>query len=72
MPRLVYVGDPMCSWCYGFGPQLSALLAGHPDAGIEIVTGGLRPFNTKPMTEEFREMLRGHWKSVEKMSGLPF
>ena len=72
MSRLVYVGDPMCSWCYGFGPQLSALLAAHPDAGIEIVTGGLRPFNTNPMTEEFREMLRGHWTSVEKMSGLPF
>lgn len=24
---LVYVGDPMCSWCYGFGPRLDALLA---------------------------------------------
>jgi putative protein-disulfide isomerase len=72
MPRLVYVGDPMCSWCYGFGPQLSALLAAHPDATIELVAGGLRPFNTKPMTEAFREMLRGHWKSVEAMSGLPF
>jgi putative protein-disulfide isomerase len=72
MSRLVYVGDPMCSWCYGFGPQLSALLAAHPDAGVEMVTGGLRAYNTNPMTDEFREMLRGHWKGVEKMSGLPF
>jgi putative protein-disulfide isomerase len=72
MTRLVYVGDPMCSWCYGFGPQLSALLSAHPGAGIEIVTGGLRAYNSSPMSEEFREMLRGHWKSVEQMSGLPF
>jgi putative protein-disulfide isomerase len=72
MPRFVYVGDPMCSWCYGFGPQLSALLAAHPDAVIETVAGGLRPYNTNPMTDEFRGMLSGHWKSVERMSGLPF
>ena len=72
MSRLVYVGDPMCSWCYGFGPQLSALLAAHPEAGVEIVTGGLRAYNNNPMSPEFREMLRGHWKNVERMSGLPF
>jgi putative protein-disulfide isomerase len=72
MSRLVYVGDPMCSWCYGFGPQLDALLAAHADATIEIVTGGLRAYNTRPMTPEFREMLRGHWQGVERVSGLPF
>ncbi|TXD88125.1 DsbA family protein, partial [Ralstonia pseudosolanacearum] len=25
--RLIYVADPMCSWCYGFGPQLADLRA---------------------------------------------
>lgn len=62
----------MCSWCYGFGPQLAALLSAHADATIEVVTGGLRAYNTNPMTAEFREMLRGHWQGVEKMTGLPF
>ena len=22
---LIYVADPMCSWCYGFAPSLTAL-----------------------------------------------
>ena len=21
-PHLIYFSDPMCSWCYGFGPEL--------------------------------------------------
>jgi putative protein-disulfide isomerase len=70
--RLIYIADPMCSWCYGFGPELAKLLARHPDAAVDVVMGGLRPFNTKPTTQEFREMLREHWHHVSTASGLPF
>ncbi len=70
--RLIYIADPMCSWCYGFGPQLAKLLARHPDAAVDVVMGGLRPFNTQPTTAEFRAMLREHWHHVATASGLPF
>jgi putative protein-disulfide isomerase len=70
--RLVYFADPLCSWCYGFGPELAKLLAAHGDATLELVMGGLRPFNREPVTAEFRAMLRGHWKHVAEASGLPF
>ena len=70
--QLVYIADPMCSWCYGFGPELEKLLARHPEAQAEVVMGGLRPFNTQPMTPEFRNMLREHWVHVATASALPF
>ena len=70
--RLLYVADPMCSWCYGFGPELAKLLARHPQAEVELVMGGLRPFNTQPATSQFRAMLREHWRHVSTASGLPF
>ncbi|HUQ27222.1 MAG TPA: DsbA family protein [Usitatibacter sp.] len=70
--QLVYIADPMCSWCYGFGPELAKLLARHPEAEVDLVMGGLRPFNTQPATQEFRDMLRGHWRHVSTASGLPF
>ena len=70
--ELLYVADPMCSWCYGFGPQLAQLLERHPQARVELVMGGLRPFNTEPMSEAFRDMLREHWRHVHEASGLPF
>jgi putative protein-disulfide isomerase len=25
--HLLYFADPLCSWCYGFGPELAKLLA---------------------------------------------
>jgi putative protein-disulfide isomerase len=71
-PRLLYVADPMCSWCYGFGPELAKLLARHPDAQVDFVMGGLRPFNKQPTTREFRDMIREHWRHVSTASGLPF
>jgi len=70
--HFLYIADPLCSWCYGFGPQLSKLLARHPGTRLDLVMGGLRPFNTKVMTPDFKEMLRGHWRHVAEASGLPF
>jgi putative protein-disulfide isomerase len=70
--RLLYIADPLCSWCYGFGPELTRLLERHPGTRLDLVMGGLRPFNTQKMSAEFKEMLRGHWRHVATASGLPF
>lgn len=70
--RLVYFADPLCSWCYGFGPELARLLERRPQARLELVMGGLRPFNREPMSAPFRQMLREHWGHVAEASGLAF
>jgi len=70
--RLVYIADPLCSWCYGFGPQLARLMERHPALPVDLVMGGLRAYNREPMSAAFRDMLRGHWEHVARMSGLPF
>lgn len=72
MTKLIYVADPMCSWCYGFGPELTTLLNGIPDTQVEIVLGGLRAYNTELMDEELKATLLSHWEKVEQASGLPF
>ncbi|HEV2610668.1 MAG TPA: DsbA family protein [Noviherbaspirillum sp.] len=72
MPRLIYIADPMCSWCYGFGPELSALLAGLPDLPLDIVVGGLRAGNTNPLDADLKATLLSHWRQVGERSGLPF
>lgn len=70
--RLLYVADPMCSWCYGFGPEIARLVEGRPELGPDLLMGGLRAYNREPMSAPFREMLRGHWRHVAQVSGLPF
>lgn len=72
MPTLIYIADPMCSWCYGFGPELTQLLEGLPELKLEIMVGGLRPNNTQPMDEVLKTTLISHWQRVHEASGLPF
>lgn len=62
----------MCSWCYGFGPELSALMQGLPELQVEVVVGGLRPYNTQQMDEELKTTLLSHWHKVAEKTGLPF
>lgn len=72
MAGLIYIADPMCSWCYGFGPELGALLEGLQELPLEIVVGGLRAYNREPADAEFKATIAGHWKEVAERSGLPF
>lgn len=72
MHHLIYIADPMCSWCYGFGPQLNALLDALPEAQLDIVTGGLRAYNAEVMDETKKATILTHWKHVAQASGLPF
>ncbi|MEC5218082.1 putative protein-disulfide isomerase [Actimicrobium sp. GrIS 1.19] len=72
MTKLIYIADPMCSWCYGFGPELSALLDGLPGLRVEIVLGGLRAYNDAVMDEVMRTELMAHWQKVHDASGLAF
>jgi putative protein-disulfide isomerase len=62
----------MCSWCYGFGPELTTLLSGLPDMQLELIVGGLRAHNTEVMDEQSRTTVLSHWEKVEETSGLPF
>jgi putative protein-disulfide isomerase len=41
--RLLYVMDPMCSWCWGFAPVAEALIAqARRPVCTRLVPGGLR------------------------------
>ena len=70
--HLLYIADPLCSWCYGFGPELARLLGRHQDTELDLVMGGLRPFNREAPSDAFKSMLREHWEHVARASGLSF
>ncbi len=66
--RLIYVHDPMCSWCFAFEPvrqRLFAALAGK--VPIERLLGGLAPDSAAPMPAEMREMLQQTWRRIERV-----
>lgn len=71
--NVIYVGDPMCSWCYGFANTIRALrdLFG-ARVGFRLVMGGLRPDGTHIADEHYTSFLRGHWAEVGQRTGQPF
>jgi putative protein-disulfide isomerase len=71
--RLVYLADPMCSWCYGFSPVIAALAERFEDRlPLDLVMGGLRAGNSEPMRDKDKELIRNSWTRVGAATGQPF
>ena len=70
--ELVYIGDPMCSWCWGFAPVLEQL-DDRFTFPIRTVAGGLRPGDAaEALDDRLRDILLHHWDQVAERSGQPF
>lgn len=73
MARLIYVMDPMCSWCWGFAPVVEALTRQAADAGVasHLVVGGLRRERVA-LAAASRVKIIGHWQAVNAATGQLF
>lgn len=69
-----YVGDPMCSWCWGISPTVEAVEAFCESQDIEftITMGGLRAGGGDPWNETFKNFLRNEWQHIGQTTGQPF
>lgn len=73
IPHLIYVMDPMCSWCYGFAPVLKRLVQEQEGkVKFKLVLGGLRPGTKDSMDEASKESTKHHWQQVNEATGQPF
>ena len=70
--KIIYFGDPMCSWCYGFAPHITKVKSHYKDVlDFQLVMGGLRPGGTEKIGE-MGSFLRHHWEEVNNRSHQPF
>ncbi|MDR0256981.1 MAG: DsbA family protein [Stenotrophomonas maltophilia] len=71
--RLLYVMDPMCSWCWGFAPVAASLIAQARQAGVDtrLVVGGLRT-GSSALDASTRRYILEHWQAVNEATGQPF
>jgi putative protein-disulfide isomerase len=73
LPRLIYFADTMCSWCYGFAPEMNrVMLAMGERLNLVLQSGGLRPFHKDPMTAADKPRFRGYREKVAEASGQLF
>lgn len=70
LSEVIFVGDPMCSWCYGFGPELKKLREALKGVPFSMIMGGLRDgeiFDAAKLKNHL-----GYWQAVHEATGLPF
>ncbi|HIF6626326.1 TPA: DsbA family protein [Serratia marcescens] len=69
-----YIGDPMCSWCWGISPAVAAAAAFCEEAGIDFVLtlGGLRAGGGDAWNAAFKDFLRAEWRHIGQQTGQPF
>jgi putative protein-disulfide isomerase len=72
--RLLYVMDPMCSWCWGFAPVADALVEQAKAAGLplHLVVGGLRTGSGAALEPNTRRYILEHWQAVHDTTGQAF
>jgi len=66
--QLVYVHDPMCSWCYGFS-QTHDIIMNELTTKIPVrrLLGGLAPDTDEPMPTAMQSKLQKVWQQIEKV-----
>jgi len=69
--EIIYFGDPMCSWCYGFSDEIIELKDALPELKFTVVLGGLRPNGTEKITD-LADFLKEHWEEIGEMTGQKF
>lgn len=72
-PRLIYVTDPLCSWCWAMLPEIldvRSQLTGWVD--FDLLMGGLQVGNRRPPTAADVKMLQQLWHKVAQSTGQKF
>ncbi len=72
MSTLHYVFDPLCGWCYGAAPLISAA-RGISGLDIAIHAGGMMAGpNRQAVTPQLRAYVMTHDKRIAQLTGQPF
>ncbi|EMY78724.1 thioredoxin [Leptospira weilii serovar Ranarum str. ICFT] len=71
---ILYAADPLCPWCYGFGPILQKVREDYKSKiRFSLVLGGLRFENSAEfLTPELARTLKHEWKDAESATKRPF
>ena len=71
--KLIYVHDPMCSWCWGYKPTWQKLESALANIlPIEYRIGGLAADSDQPMSADMQLQLQGIWQNISNQLGTEF
>jgi len=71
--EVIYVGDPMCTWCWGIAGEFTRLrkeYAGKLE--FKLVMGGIRALDNAIPLNTLKSNLQNSWKNAAQETGQPF
>lgn len=73
LPRIVFVTDPMCSWCWGMAAEIdrTRLLLGE-QFEFDLLLGGINTSSTLPVGAYGRKRFEALWREVTAVTGQGF
>lgn len=71
--KLLYFVDAMCSWCYAFDDEMENVIKKYNGIlDVEIVTGGLHPYEKRENSDKTNEDILSHWYDVNYVTNKEF
>lgn len=71
--EIIYVGDPLCGWCYGFTEVFESVRNRYQEqAAISIVMGGLKVEESITINDKIKRMISKNWQTVMERTGQAF
>jgi putative protein-disulfide isomerase len=71
--KVIFVTDPMCSWCWGMAPDIErARRDGAAEFDFDCVLGGINIGNTHPVSDFARARLADVWARVVSVTQAEF
>ena len=70
-PKIHYVFDPLCGWCYGFEPVMIKIQTEFKDTfDFNVISGGMVPKSNAEPIRHMREFLEGAIPRLEETTGI--
>lgn len=72
-PKLIYIFDPLCGWCFGMSPTITAL---HAEWGstvdFDVISGGMVLGDREGPIRNFAHIIQGSRARLEETTGVRF
>ncbi|MCB1693885.1 MAG: hypothetical protein KDI19_14045, partial [Pseudomonadales bacterium] len=73
LPRILFVTDPLCSWCWGTLPQIEMCRRALADeASFDFIVAGMQLGSPMGLPDFEKRQLHKLWDAVREVSGQPF
>ena len=72
-PKVLFVTDPMCSWCWGMSSEMTRAMAQlDREFDFDVVLGGINVDSTQFVNDFGRARLADIWRRVTEVTGTTF